>query len=251
MKKQAAEYLKLMSAIGMMPGLKVGIKKNTASGEFAVKLPGLTQQTWVRKGTSDWNAFKQVFIWKEYEYPIGFTPSTILDAGANVGYAAQWFSRKFPDAAIVSLEPESSNFEMLKKNTVAYPNVHCVKAGVWGRSCYLRIIPTHMGNWGFRTEEIESQSGDSLKALSVNEVMQNENWDTIDLLKMDIEGSEKNVFANGADIWLPKVRMIFLELHDNIFRDCSRTVFKALLNYDFSVDILGENLVLINNAFRK
>src|SRR5688572_14912111 len=106
MKKQIAEYLKLMSAMGILPGLKTGLKKNMASGKFAVQLAGIPQKTWVRKGSSDWSAFKQVFIWKEYEYPIGFIPSTILDAGANVGYAAQWFARKFPGASIVSLEPE-------------------------------------------------------------------------------------------------------------------------------------------------
>lgn len=250
MKKQIAESMKVMSAIGAVAGLKAVLKKSTATGEFAVKLPGIAQDTWVRKGTSDWNAFKQVFIWKEYDYPVAFSPATILDAGANVGYAAQWFARRFPSASIVSLEPESSNFEMLQKNTASLKNVRPVKAGLWGRSCYLRIIPTSWGNWGFRTEEIDQEDADAIKALGVKEIMDLQRWTTIDLLKMDIEGAERNVFSQNAGAWLPNVKMMFLELHDNVHRDCSRNVFKALLEHDFSVDITGENIILFNNRFR-
>lgn len=250
MKRQIAEYLKLMSSIGSVSGLKIGIKKAIASGEFGVQLPGLRQKTWVRKGSSDWNAFKQVFVWKEYEYPIAFKPLTILDAGANVGYAAQWFAREFPGASIVSLEPEASNFEILKKNTSCYKNVQPIKAGLWGRSCYLRVISTDWGNWGFRTEEAEQETNDSIKAISVKEIMENQQWETIDVFKMDIEGAERNVFSSGAEEWLPKVKMIFLELHDNIHRDCSKTVFRAILEQDFSVDVTGENIILFNNQYR-
>ncbi|RYZ26935.1 MAG: FkbM family methyltransferase [Chitinophagaceae bacterium] len=251
MRKPLFEFAKLVGAFGVVPGIKIGVKKNAATKPFPVRLPNLPNDVWIRKGTSDWNAFKQVFVWKEYEYPIGFQPKSILDAGANVGYAALWFSRKFPDAKIVSLEPESGNFEMLKKNTASSSNIQPIKAGLWGRSCFLRIIATDWGNWGFRTEEVESETDDSIKALNIKEIMDSNGWETIDLLKMDIEGAERNVFVHGVNEWLPKVRMIFLELHDNVFKDCSKKVFKALLDHDFRVDVSGENIILINNSFTR
>ncbi len=247
MKKQLAEYLKLISSLGPGAGLRVGLTKSRAKGLFSVQLPGLAGPTWVRKDQSDWMAFKQVFIWKEYEYPIGFEPATILDAGANVGYGALWFARKFPKAQIVSLEPESNNFGMLQKNTEAYPRIRPVKAGLWNRSCYLRIIPTEWGSWGFRTEEVETETSDSIRALSVQDIMKEQGWNTIDLLKMDIEGAERFVFDDRVHEWLPRVRMMFLELHDNVDTNCSKRVFKALLDHDFRVDVSGENLVLVNN----
>jgi FkbM family methyltransferase len=249
MKKQLAEYFKLMSAMGILPGLQAGLTKNFASKDFSVKVPGLPKRTKIRKGSSDWKAFKQVFIWKEYDYPLSSTPGTILDAGANVGYASLWFTQLFPHAQIVSLEPESSNFEMLKINTSDYPNVHPIKAGLWGRSCFLKITHPDWGNWGFRTEETETEIEGSVRALNVKEIMDTYGWETIDLLKMDIEGAELNVFATGADAWLPKVKIMFLELHDNVNRDCSKNVFKALLKHDFSVDITGENIILFNNKY--
>ncbi len=70
-------------------------------------------------------------------------------------------------------------------------------------------------------------------------------------LKNEKDRAERNVFANDVEQWLPKVKMMILELHDNVYKDCSRSVFKALLDYDFRVDISGENLILINNSFTK
>src|SRR4030095_16496880 len=239
-----------MSAIGFAHGTKVGLKRNFSSDDFTVQLPGLTKKINIRKGTSDWKAFKQVFIWKEYEYPIPFDPRAILDAGANVGYASLWFTRKFPQAKIISLEPEDSNFKMLKKNTDGYANIFPVRAGLWSHPCFLKIIATESGNWGFRTEVSKNETDNSIGALGVNEIMDLYSWKDIDIVKMDIEGAEKIVFADGTQQWLPKVKMMFLELHDNVQKGCSKNVFNALADYDFSVDISGENLVLINNAYR-
>lgn len=251
MKKQIAEYMKMVNAIGPVSGTRIFLKKNFSGNKMQVKLPGYNRPVSVRKNSSDWNVFKQVFIWKEYEYPFFFQPSTILDAGANVGYAAVWFANKFPEARIVSLEPESGNFNQLKENTKDYKNIEAVKAGLWSRSCYLRIINPDWGSWGFRTEETDQGGDGAIPAVSIGDIMQQRGWDSIDLLKIDIESAEWKVFGENYENWLPKAKMIFLELHDNINRQSSKSVFSALLKYDFSIDISGENIVAINNAFKK
>lgn len=38
-------------------------------------------------------------------------------AGANAGFASSLFKLLWPDATVVSLEPDTSNFELLKANT--------------------------------------------------------------------------------------------------------------------------------------
>lgn len=250
MRKKIAEFVKLVYVMGPIAGAAASVKSSLPSKVFKLAVPYLKEEILVRNNSSDWNVFKQVFVWREYEYPIPFTPTTILDAGANVGYAALWFNRKFPDAQIVSLEPETSNYEMLIKNTRKQKTITAVKGGLWSRSCFLRIIKTDMGNWGFRTEETEAETPDSVQAFGIADIMKKQGWNTIDILKMDIEGAESEVFRHNTETWLPKVKMIFLELHDNINRQCSKAVFSAILKQDFSVDIWGENLVLTNNAFR-
>jgi hypothetical protein len=71
----------------------------------------------------------------------------------------------------------------------------------------------------------------------------------IDILKLDIEGSEKEVFETGYEHWLPKINILIIELHDKMKKGCSRAVFNAISKYDFSFDIKGENIIFTNNAF--
>lgn len=69
--------------------------------------------------------------------------------------------------------------------------------------------------------------------------------DFIDILKMDIEGSEKNVFENAKD-WIDKVGMITVELHDRICMGCSRAFYLASREFT-RYEMNGEKI----NAYRK
>ena len=48
----------------------------------------------------------------------------------------------------------------------------------------------------------------------------------VDILKIDIEGAEKEVFENSVK-WINKVGVIMAELHDNIKAGCSNAFFEA------------------------
>src|ERR1051326_8504661 len=65
---------------------------------------------YLRTGTSDLPVFRQIFIDEEYNFQIPFQPSVIFDLGANVGFASIYFANKFPNARIIAVEPEISNY---------------------------------------------------------------------------------------------------------------------------------------------
>ncbi|MCQ4062169.1 FkbM family methyltransferase, partial [Klebsiella pneumoniae] len=71
----------------------------------------------------------------------------------------------------------------------------------------------------------------------------------VDILKLDIETSEKAVFSAGFEVWLPKVKMIIIELHDWMEPDCAKPFFEAVnkcfKSYTYSMK--GENTVIVNN----
>lgn len=50
----------------------------------------------------------------------------------------------------------------------------------------------------------------------------------IDILKMDIEGAEKEIFSLGDLGWLKSVRVIMIELHDKHFAGCAESFYRAL-----------------------
>lgn len=202
----------------------------------------------LRSNSSDIIAFKQVYIWGEYEYPIHGNVNTIIDGGANIGCASRWFGNKFPEAKIIAIEPEEENFKLLQKNTSNSKNITCIKRGLWSKTCNLKIESTTVANWNFRLVET-AEPLNAIPAISINNLLTQFSIDRIDILKLDVETAEKNIFENDYETWLPKTRYIFIETHDFMEKGCSKAVMNAIYKYDFSLACLGENLVFINNNF--
>jgi len=46
------------------------------------------------------------------------------------------FWEQIPGRLIFAIEPEESNYEMLKKNTSHYPNIKTIKAAIWIRKLF-------------------------------------------------------------------------------------------------------------------
>src|SRR6266404_4664431 len=125
--------LKLYREIFGRRGLWLPIKTKLARQPKEVQfLPrGLTQPISLRLKSSDLATYKKIFIDLEYDFPLAKSPSVIVDAGANVGFASVFFARKYPNARILAIEPETSNFALLKKNVQEYPNVIPIGAALW------------------------------------------------------------------------------------------------------------------------
>ena len=54
---------------------------------------------------------------------------------------------------------------------------------------------------------------------------------SIDILKIDIEGAEKELFMDNYKTWLGKTKVIVIELHDRLDKEISGIFFKAVNNY--------------------
>jgi FkbM family methyltransferase len=72
-----------------------------------------------------------VFVAQEYKMPYQVDPQVTIDAGANIGMATLFFSHDYPRAKLFAIEPEASNFTILKKNCVGLPNVVFINAALW------------------------------------------------------------------------------------------------------------------------
>ena len=201
-----------------------------------------------RPGTSDVNVMESIFKGQEYALPIqGFQPKLILDCGGNIGAAAVYFANKYPDAQIYSIEPEKDNFEILKYNTKIYENIHPVNAGLWDKETFIRVEDRGLGNWGFMTFETNKNDPAAMKTTTISKILKDSGFAEIDLLKIDIEGAEKEVFgAKNVEHWLPKVKVLVIELHDRMKRGCSYAFFKAISKYHWHFTFpRGENLIFI------
>ncbi|MHA8066976.1 FkbM family methyltransferase [Aquirufa sp. ROCK2-A2] len=207
----------------------------------------LLHPLWLRNHSSDFSVFYQIFLKHEYAINFAFEPKVILDCGANVGLASVYFKNRFPQSKIISIEPDRDNFDMLLQNTRGYSDVFCVKGAVWNKETNLIIKDQGIGSWGFMIEESSLQTNDSIKSYTIAQLMTQFGIDQIDILKIDIEGSEKELFESNFETWLPKTKVIIIELHDKMRAGSTRSFFNALSTFDYSLEMSGENLIVFLN----
>lgn len=213
-----------------------------------IMLPGHKHPCYFRPNSGDINTFREIFLREEYaiELPNNFSPINVIDAGANIGFTTLFLAKQYPTANIISLEPDQKNFELLKQNTSRYENISPIQVALWDKSGFIEVKDNGYGVRGFMIEEGTENSITAMPSTTLAELVNQFKLVSIDILKIDIEGSEKEVFSSGSEKWLHITKCIIIELHDRMKPGCSQAVFKALSLYNFECSIKGENLVFIN-----
>ena len=206
-----------------------------------VRIPLYSQPFSVRLKTSDVYVFKEVFIDEAYDLSfLHLNPRIIVDAGANVGFSTIFLAHAYPLARIFAVEPEESNFQMLLKNTKFYPNVVPIHAALWPTEKKLQIANPSTEKWAFQVTESTKKPAETVDALTMDKLFLITKTKNIDLLKLDIEGSEVDLFSENCDNWLGRTNAIIIELHDRFRKGCSRVFYKATDSYNFQkVEHLG------------
>jgi FkbM family methyltransferase len=193
--------------------------------------------------SSDPDVFDQLFIDDELSFIRALSGiATVVDLGANVGYASARFLSAFPSATVIAVEPDPGNAGLCRANLAPYGSrARVVEAAVWhsvgslvlsrgtfrdGREWSTEVRPARQGEMG----DVIAYDIDSLIP------------EPIDLLKIDIEGSEAALFSRNTR-WLTRVRNLCIEIHDN---QCERTVFDALSVYQYAHERCGEYHLFLN-----
>ncbi|WP_158587727.1 FkbM family methyltransferase [Algoriphagus lacus] len=188
----------------------------------------------IRRGDSDIRVFKQIFLDEVYHFfPERFDPQVIVDAGANVGYSPVWFASKFPSAKIYAIEPVLSNFRILEKNTGKNPCIIPIQAGLWYENVNLKIHDPKIGSWGFETHAADPVEKAGVEGITISGLMERYGLSRIDLLKIDIEGAEFELFKYNSSEWLSKVNMMMIEVHDRLKPGCSKLIDEVVTPFGF------------------
>jgi FkbM family methyltransferase len=183
----------------------------------------------------DMPLFGNILVDHEYDFDVPFPVRTIIDAGANIGLASVYFANTFPTARIIAIEPEVGNFRMLVRNTQAYPNVTPIQMALWKSDGQLSVglpdPPTGAsGEWSFVVSN--SGSGQTVEALTLETITRRFAISFVDILKIDIEGPEKEVFE--ACDWANSVGFVMIETHDRFRDGCGAAVDSALVGFSRS-----------------
>ena len=209
----------------------------------------------LRIDDSDIRVFKQIFVDNEYDsLNLPETAKTIIDLGANIGLSALFFIKKFPDSRIVAVEPDAVNFSIMEKNLEKFSkSVSFLQAAIWPTDGEVSLVEedddhASLGAWGYRTEASNGNSGLSVKAVTIPTIMKQYNMDFVDILKVDIEGAEYELFEKNYEDWIDKVGLIIIETHDRFKPNSEAMVRKALNGRFDELPMKGENLFFKKKA---
>jgi FkbM family methyltransferase len=241
--------------LGRLSGFDVKARE----GDFwaAVKL---------RPNSSDLSVFTQVFLDNDYnlrrfsrygeicrsfsEIDGGATP-LILDCGANIGLSSLYFAKNWPSAHVVAVEPDPSNFELLRRNVTAHAHIQPVRAAVCAENGAVRIMNTDAQEWARRTERVSAEAPGAITGLSIQSLIALAPPPQVYqpfLIKIDIEGAEKDLFSRNRE-WISKFPILIIELHDWMLpgQGTSRAFLEAIAPLDRDFVHFGENIFSIAN----
>ena len=169
----------------------------------------------LRAQSQDVRVFGQVFLFRQYALNRA-TPKAIIDGGAHIGCATVDFAQRYPDAQIIAVEPHRENFALLTENTRLYPNVRCLHGAIWPDQERLRIANPKADSWAFQCEP-----GGDVAGYRISDLLTLLNAERLDILKLDIEGAEREVFrAPDARQWMDRTDCLLVELHDHHAPGC-------------------------------
>lgn len=239
-------FARLIENFGYLTAIRIYFRF-LRNGGGELKVPDIKFPVVYRKDTIDSYTLKEVFFFTEYNIKFPFSSAEqlfIIDAGANIGFTSVYFANKYPNSTILAVEPEEGNFVYLQRNIEKYPNISARRCAVWPKKAHVELRDNGYGYRGYMVEEMKTPSRHAVEAVSIADLLGDRS--VIDLLKIDIEGSEKELFTSNYQSWLPRVKCLVIELHDRLVDGCSRQVFRTLSQYNFSCFTKGENLCFIN-----
>ncbi len=243
-------YHRVVGVRGLLSAIKTKITKTSVLLE--INRPDIKFPFYLRIPSSDVPAFEQIFIRQDYSFDVKRQPKIIVDAGANIGLASLYFASKFPDSKIIAIEPEESNFELLKKNVAPYDNIIPIRGALWHENKMINLVDPNLGNWGFMTQE-QDGVGESfggvvheVQGMTVDAIMKEQGIEHIDILKIDIEGAEREVFRDPS-AWVRKVDALIVELHEPMKSGCNRSFYNSTDGFDDEW-FQGENVYLTRSG---
>ena len=225
--------------------------------ELCLKIIDNNRDIFLRqRNSSDSKVFKQIFFEKEY-YPVidcilanDLKIDNIIDAGSNIGLTTLFLLNYFPNAKIVCLEPDPGNFDQLKKNLLKYDEtVTFLNKALWFNNdpLYLDTGFRDGNDWAKSVTRTKA-SNTKVDSTTIHEISSQFNFQIIDILKIDIEGSENELFKMENNInFLNMVKVLVIEIHDEF--NCRDRIYNILKTKNFFLFNSGELTIAINGEY--
>jgi len=182
----------------------------------------------LREVGSDFLTFNEVVKEQVYKNATAHleTCETMMDLGANIGLTSLYFAHRYPKVKLFAVEPNPDSYQMLTANLkelIDSGRCRTLQAAVWGSPKTLVADPSQARDHfsAFATKEPSGTETDEtcIVGLPIQKLIDDSGFSKIDLLKVDIEGAEVELFKGDLN-WLHRVRTIAIEFHNDSRQTC-------------------------------
>jgi FkbM family methyltransferase len=183
-----------------------------------LKLPTHNPQhyQWVRPDSED-DLLVLREIWCENVYEVHASDinqsKVVIDIGAHIGTFSIYASQFDPAIQVHAYEPEPSNYKVLEKNIEENgltERIHLDRRGLWSEETTKRISSASGGSTVM--DELPDGEGENASLITLDYILND--METVDVLKIDIEGAENAVLLAASHKNLGKCRYITVELDE-------------------------------------
>jgi len=209
----------------------------------------------LRETGTDLLTFDEVVVEEVYKSVLPYLHECqhVVDLGANIGLTSLYFATHYPACKIVAVEPNSGTYDLLCANLsglVKAGRCKTLKAAIWGSETVLIADqpenPEHYSAFATREASGPVSSGDEISGMPLKQIMAEAGFERIDLLKVDVEGAEVELFKGDLE-WLRSLKCIAIEFHEG-----SREVIgfdQIMAHYGFRiVDSNPHTVVAVSNG---
>ncbi|MDP3622394.1 MAG: FkbM family methyltransferase [Methanobacteriaceae archaeon] len=166
--------------------------------------------------------FQEIFYRNEYFFKSNQNEPVIFDCGANIGFATLFFKWMYPLSEIYAFEPDIDTFKVLKKNVEQnkLENVHLFNSALSDKNGKIDffIDSERPGSLVMSTMyDRLPKNKITIDAMSLSSFIKEKNFDSIEFVKMDIEGSEKEVISElNKNNQIGLISKLCIEYHHKI-----------------------------------
>jgi FkbM family methyltransferase len=175
-----------------------------------------------------------VWRFKSYDEP---PHGIVVDLGANIG-GYSIFSAKSADR-VLAFEPLQIHYDLLLKNIELNfcKNIDTFKYAI-GKSRGKRLIYIADTNIGSSSFFRPTPNSVEVQTITISDIFVNSQLDRINMLKVDIEGAEHEVFKDIDVELLRKIDKIIMEVHNyGTKQEDVKAIISKLEQADFNVTV--------------
>ncbi len=210
-----------------------------------VHLRALDADFWFR-GRRDYGVMSHFYNWSYRVQDPEARVEWIIDAGANIGDETVKFRQYHPHAQIIAVEADAANADVLKKNVTQLPGVHVEAKALWSVAGErLRLVrganpeASRVTSGNVAGEHVETTSFEKLREVY--------GFERVGIVKLDIEGAEEELLAEGNTSWLERVDVVIMEVADHESPAGLQRLLRAF-PYEVDCTIVNENIVAVRRG---